>query len=428
MATLHAQAADIEVRALNREEELDVFLRLSHAAFAAEEEPARYAEVWRHRLDHWPAVQSPDSVRGAVDRATGEVLGAYVLLQRTICIGPARVPMGGVSAVCVDETRRKQGVGAALMWDAVDYARTHGMALLLLTGVPNYYHRFDYVPVLDLTELFLDRSAVQALPADDSIRVRTATPDDAEALLTLYLRQFQPLIGGSARTLAAQQYRLARPHQKAEHLLALDAGGTPAGYLILYKSQEGLVGVEVAADDWPTTAALLRAHNAYLPAGDAVDEAPVRELAWSVPPGTPLFYDLSAHMPFRSERLHHPSADWMARVGDVDALLQAMTPAWHARLADSHQPWRGRLRLVVDGHAVVLRLRDTDVTLGDDVPGAAMATVQLSARALIQLCFGYRPVWWFARQADATIPAELLPLLHVLFPSGTAWVAASDAF
>ena len=148
MATPQAQPADIQVRALNREEEFDAFVRLSHAAFGAEEEPGRYAEVWRHRLAHWPAVQSADSVRGAVDVTTGEVLGAYVLIRRTICIGPARVPMGGVSAVCVDEHRRKQGVGAALMRDAVDYARTHGMALLLLTGVPNYYHRFDYVPVL----------------------------------------------------------------------------------------------------------------------------------------------------------------------------------------------------------------------------------------------------------------------------------------
>ena len=154
----------------------------------------------------------------------------------------------------------------------------------------------------------------------------------------------------------------------------------------------------------------------------------MRELVWSVPPDTPLFYELSAHLPFRSERLHHPSADWMARVGDVDTLLRAMTPAWSARLAAAHQPWRGRLRLVVDGHAVVLCLHDTGVTLDEDAPDAEIATVYLSARALMQLCFGYRPAWWFARQPDITIPAALLPVLDVLFPQVTAWVAASDAF
>ncbi|MEZ4558555.1 MAG: hypothetical protein R2854_19350 [Caldilineaceae bacterium] len=40
----------------------------------------------------------------------------------------------------------------------------------------------------------------------------------------------------------------------------------------------------------------------------------------------------------------------------MDTLLRAMTPAWSTRLAAAHQPWRGRLRLVVDGHAVVLCL------------------------------------------------------------------------
>lgn len=421
----HAHPADIQVRTLNREEEFDAFVRLSHTAFRAEEDQARYGEVWRHRLEHWPAVQHADSVRGAVDVTTGEVLGAYVLIRRTICIGPARVPMGGVSAVCVGEAQRRRGIGAALMWDAVNVAREQGLALLLLTGVPNYYDRFGYVPVLELTELFLKRSAIHALPADDSIGVRTATVADAEALLALYQRQFHPLIGASDRTLAAQRYRLARPHQKAEYLLAVGADGTPTGYLILYQSQEGLVGVEAAAEDWPTTAALLRAHDAFVPVDD---EVPVRELAWSVPPDTPLFYTLAAHVPFRSERLHHPSADWMARVGDVDALLRAMVPAWGARVTASHQPWRGRLRLVVDDHAVVLRLHHAGVTLCDDAPGTEMATVRLSAQALIHLCFGYRPAWWCARQADSTVPDALLPVLDMLFPQGTAWMAASDAF
>jgi predicted N-acetyltransferase YhbS len=419
---------NIEIRSLHSDSEVDAFMRLSHAAFDADDDLALFSEIWRHRFDHWPALQHRDRLRGAVDTTSGELVGGYVLLKRDIFIGAARVPMGGLSAVCVDHAWRKQGIGAALMWDAVNHARAHGLPLLLLTGVPNYYHRFGYTPVLELTELFLDRQVVSALDVDDAIRVRTATADDAPALLSLYRRQFTPLIGGTDRSQDAQRYRITRPHQKAEYLLASTADGTPTGYLIVYNSREGVLGVEMAAEDWPTIAALLRAHLAYLPAGATGEEAPARDLVWSVPPETPLFYELAAHVPFRSERLHHPSADWMACLGDTAALIHAMVPAWRARLAAAHQPWRGRLRLVVDGRAMLLHLGAGGVSVGEDERGAGIATVRLSAQAMLQLCFGYRPARWVARQPGEEIPEALLPVMDALFPRATAWVAASDAF
>lgn len=425
---LDGQPANMEIRALRGDDELDAFLRLSHAAFDAGDDLAVFGEVWRHRFEHWPALQHGDSLRGAVDCATGALLGAYVLLKRDIFIGAARVPMGGLSAVCVAGDRRNQGIGAALMWDAVNHAKTHRLPLLLLTGVPNYYHRFGYTPVLELTELFLERQAVSALDVDDSIRVRTATADDAHVLLDLYRRQFTPLIGGTDRSLDGQRYRITRPHQKAEYLLASTADGTPTGYLIIFNSREGLLGVEVSAVDWPTIAALLHAHNAYLPVAAPGEEVAVRDLVWSVPPETPLFYELAAHVPFRSERLHHPSADWMACMGDTAALIHAMVPAWRARLAATHQPWRGRLRLVVDGRAMVLQLGADGVSVGEDEAGADIVTVRLSAQAMLQLCFGHRPARWLAGQPGAEIPDVLLPVMDVLFPRATAWVAASDAF
>ncbi|MEZ4610674.1 MAG: hypothetical protein R2838_10580 [Caldilineaceae bacterium] len=94
-------------------------------------------------------------------------------------------------------------------------------------------------------------------------------------MLALYQRQFQPLIGGSADAGGSALPVVA--YQKAEHLLAVDAAGTPTGYLILYKSQEGPVGVEASADDWPTAAALLlRPQCGTCPRSEAVVETPVR--------------------------------------------------------------------------------------------------------------------------------------------------------
>ncbi|MEZ4610675.1 MAG: hypothetical protein R2838_10585 [Caldilineaceae bacterium] len=147
-------------------------------------------------------------------------------------------------------------------------------------------------------------------------------------------------------------------------------------------------------------------------------------MVWSVPPDTPLFYKLSAHLPFRSERPHHPSADWM-RAGDVDT-LSGQTPGgvrgWPGAPAVAR-----RLRLVVDGHAVVL-VCTTRVSPSTRIrPTRRSPRSGLSARALMQLCFGYRPAWWFARKPNAAIPVALLPVLDVLFPASDGMGAASDA-
>ncbi|MEZ4558553.1 MAG: hypothetical protein R2854_19340 [Caldilineaceae bacterium] len=113
MATPQAQPADIQVR-IEPRGSTDALLRLSHAAFQAEEEPARYAEVWRHRLAHLAGrpIRRQRTRRGRCDHGRGARRGrahpAHHLHRSGV------VPMGGVSAVCVDERRRK-GVGAALM-------------------------------------------------------------------------------------------------------------------------------------------------------------------------------------------------------------------------------------------------------------------------------------------------------------------------
>ncbi|MEZ4558554.1 MAG: hypothetical protein R2854_19345 [Caldilineaceae bacterium] len=125
---------------------------------------------------------------------------------------------------------------------------------LLLTGVPNYYHRFDYVPVLELTELFWTARRQRAKPADD----RSGTHGHSGRTLRPCWRSTNAssssFIGGSARTLAAQHYRLlSRPLSKgrasARGRRRRHAHRLPDSAVLL-----GLVGVEASADDWPTAA------------------------------------------------------------------------------------------------------------------------------------------------------------------------------
>ena len=80
---------------------------------------------------------------------------------------------------------RLQGVATALMNDAIAEADVREHALLLLSGIPNFYHRFGYIDVVELTEQVIERTAVP-VEAPEDVAIRRATTADVAALLAIY--------------------------------------------------------------------------------------------------------------------------------------------------------------------------------------------------------------------------------------------------
>jgi hypothetical protein len=61
-------------------------------------------------------------------------------------------------------------------------------------------------------------------------------------------------------------------------------------------------------------------------------------------------------------------------------------------------------------------------------PSSPPQRVNFSLQVFTQMIFGFRSISWAMQQPRQHIPAELLPLLNVLFPLSQAWVAGSDFF
>lgn len=423
------------IRVLQSEDEIIKFGRLLSIAWAPDRDPEKEALSFRDDIASDPGVGA-ESMRGAFDPVTGRFLGAYLLFPRQLCIGPARLAAGCIGGVVVASKERRRGVASALMRDAIAYAQTHKMPLLFLSGIPNFYHRLDYVPVIDEAALYLERDAIQALPPVEDITVRNATEADASTLLTLYQAHFHPYIGSFERSLAEQLYLLRR--ERLHYLLAYSKDGQAVGYMLLRRSEKGLSHQESAASEWPAISALLQEHERWLLAHenesqreDSADKKSDKaELTWKVPPESRIFYHLAEHVPFRCESQRHYSADWMARIGDLQALVDAMLPAWTERVLDASFAWSGRLNLTIGDAHFPLQISQKGVQMihhpTDDEDGTNY--LSLTHKAFTQLCFGYRPVAWFATQPEQHIPPALLPLLNVLFPVAPSWVAGSDYF
>src|SRR5258708_34709905 len=92
------------------------------------------------------------------------------------------------------------------MLDAIEYAQDQRYALLFLHGLPNFYHQFGYIDVLeDTPQHFLARQGLPEL-SSTPYTVRPATRTDAPALLAFYQRHYGPYLARFAPTRTVQEH------------------------------------------------------------------------------------------------------------------------------------------------------------------------------------------------------------------------------
>lgn len=425
------------IRHLATDAERERFFLLAAQEFftdvAAAELPAAAAK-WGAYVQDMPGFR-PEQLRGVFQGAT--LLAGCIIHERVIRLGAAELSTACIGAVVTDPAQRQAGVGRTLLNSAVDFAQENKQALLLLDGIPNFYHRFGFVDIFDWTELGIDPRDALALPASEC-QTRPATLEDVEALLALYQRHFGQHTGGFMRTPAQQMARTRRRIAENPQVIAVDAAGAVCGYVSFVTGEHRHYCLEVCADTWPAALALLQ-HHARLVADDP---QPHPRLWWQMSPNRMLAYWITDHLsakhpeywvlnpllPFavRAQTYYHPDCDWMARPADLHVLAQAMLPEWQAQLHGTRLTWPGDLALQVGS--------DT-LTLGYDGPtlrllksNSPVVTARLTATVFTQLLFGYRPLAWALTEPEQDIPPAAQPVLAALFPARDFWIAASDRF
>ena len=393
----------MEIRAA-RASELEQTVELSCVAFD-ENGHERY----------WQYIKGDSSYRLSQTRVVvvnDRVVSTLRVWERRIRMGASLVTVGGIGGVCTHPHYRGVGYASALMRDTIGYLQTIGCDLgVLFTIIPEAFYR-----QLGWTSFSLRGFSVTCNPAARAVRssewqVTDFNPEtDLDAVARLYDIANTEQSGTVARTRAYWDMAPCRIRGVLPSIVARRDGHI-GGYLNYEMDGKSTEVREVGYD--PNDPEVLDALVSYLLKTCEAQE--IEQIDVKFPSQHPFSECLivacdSPVTPTERSKM-------MLYTVDLLVLLRRLVVGWESRIADAEGTFPSlAVRLpVLNDQQVVLR-HNADGTL-QIVPEAADAVdfgVDLSEADFWQLLFG--EIGWEQISSEATVSAEILAFLAVLFP------------
>ncbi len=365
-------------------------------------------------------VYDPEHTRVAV--ADGRVVSAVTMAPRMMRFGPVTVPAMTLGPVGTHDRYRKRGYSAAAMNDASRYMEQNGYLLAYLQGISDFYYRFGYYPYIapGNVKFNRDKAKKESRPG----RLRTMRRKDLPVVRRIYDRATAARICAAARDKKVWDWLIGpgtRTWLFRKPKVIVDERGRPCGYLTVGGApHQAAVGEIVVRRDEASCRTAL---------GALVGEARRRE---SREITLPLPWDDALAVFVRQ----HVDAEWkmwsgsmggaMLKVVDFPALLQRLEPLFAQRRREARsalQPVRFTMKCEIG--QVGFRVSRGGVRVG---PPVGRPVVRIPQRWLSGLLTGYHAVRHVAPRKGASVPADLMPVMEILFPTGWPFVYQGDNY
>ena len=343
----------------------------------------------------------------------GETVGRAEVNDFTMRLYGVWVRMGGVANVVVQSQHRGKGYASRLMREVVSYMERERYAVSILFAIPDFYHRFSYVPVTPEYAVSVAVRDAERLPATTT--VRPARQEDRAGLLDLYTRVNARRSGALQRTRAfyetlGEGVWWGHPSR----MLVTGESARPTGYMLLEGDPASLsvMDVIVPAEHVATAGASLTARL-----GQEALARRRERLRLPLPPDEPLV-TLLRGIGCKVETTYPANYGCMGRIVDLAALAAAIEPS----IAD---------------HIRALPVEARPGSVEFDCPGAGQAGLELGSgpalrirlpqQQLLQLLMGYRGIDELWRVYGGTDASDLAAI-RALFPAGYPHMWELDHF
>lgn len=350
-------------------------------------------------------------------------------------VGAATVRMDGIGGVETEKDWRHRGYARRLLEATVRHMREGDAALSMLYGIPDFYPKFGYATAGP--EHFIELPGSfdgAALPP--GWRVRPFVPADLPALRRLYAQNTARGVGAAVRSVAAGPWaKLAKPEGKdAEECRVVEsAGGQVRAYawrarwhwytgIWERKEPDALVIAEAMADGPGAADAIRAACRLWAGEESGSRSEPVKRIILALPPEGPVAA-VAMHQRASFTRRYERCGGSMARVLDVERLLQSLAPELTDRLRAAKSTFSGVLRIKTEIGEAKLAIRTAGITVqGQDHEATRSGNVvdetvlHLPQQTLARLALGAFPPEDLLARLDEPPAEETCRLVRVLFP------------
>lgn len=345
----------------------------------------------------------------------GELAGALRLTTDTLCLGEARLKMGGLGWVTSAERHRHKGVCTQLMEDTLRYMSDHGYHVSMLFGIPNFYHRFGYVTVLADYSITMD--ALECTEVKGTGRLsRGVKPGDIPALQKIHAANDADV---PCTLVRASAHFANRWDYFKDAIVLTNESGKVVGYLLSKVVDSALVVEEVGVSDGTVCGDVLEVCSTL------AQEAIAGRIRFLLPPGHVMSrYLASFASVFETHRVREQGG--MMTLVNIEETLESMVPEWERSVAERGvRDIRAEATLVVDGTSY--RVRSTRGAI-DVARAQGKNKLTLTLRDLSRLLTGYAFLDDVLSERRRLLTTDARDLLHAIFPKRDPYVWSFDHF
>lgn len=303
------------------------------------------------------------------------------IVSLTIRIGEAEVRMDGLGGVGTDASERRKGYARRVIAAALRRIESGDAALSMLYGIPDFYVQFGYVPAGPEHLIRMPAGPQAALPP--GFVARAMQPDDLTELVALYARQTRSEVGAAVRPKDCYVHRRLReaaredisrnrtapgvgtdthPQDRCRVLIGPD--GALRGYawrgdgfwatdLIQREAPDCMIVAEAIAADPEAAGALLCVCAAWAHEVANHTGRNIQHVLLSAPHDGEIGR-AAMHRDAELIKKFTRCGGSMARVCDMQRLVEQLSPELRRRLADTSLRQEGPVTFVTGiGHATV---------------------------------------------------------------------------
>ena len=325
-------------------------------------------------------------------------------------VGSAQLRVAAIGAVATHADFRKRNLMMPTASCCVEGLRAHGYDVTMLFGIPNFYHRFGYVPAWGITTYIL---STEQLPAErPRLPVRAFASCARADTDALYNEENAGVTGTAIRP----TYRWGTAQSRFPGLRWLDDRGNTAGYVVYYHEGETLHLYDSAGDVEQRLRVL----------GKVARQLLCKEVRIGSIPHESALATRLRWMTCREDTHYSHTGGAMIRTVNLNAVLRNLAGELSRRLAASPLAgWHGQLTIADPREEVTLAIAGGQVLVA---PAAASAHRVQGGEQIAQLLIGKQSAAEVSEMAGFQLSGDAALLLDVLFPAQHPTLAVWDSY